>query len=179
MSDSTAISLIKEVSKRVDSLEQQVNNATEYGMSFWIPVTISLLAILISFLSYLSNQKQSKKNALSKIKSNIDLAKSQIETLTMELAPLKAKNNRTNEEEQELKIKLQVYDSVIERLLNGYEDGCDKFFKKQIIKQDFIDSYHSDIRSYVEEFPEKFTEPLTRFTNTLDYYNEYHKKVKA
>lgn len=177
MADPTTLKLIDEVSKRIDILEKEISN--DLGPSFWIPILISAFAVGLSLFSYFSNKKQTKKNALSKIKSNIDIAKSQIETLTMEFAPLKAKKNKTADEKREFGLKRQVLDTVIERLLNGYEDGCDKYYKNQLLKQDFVDTYHQDISAYIIAFPDKFSEPLTRFTNMLKYYNEYHKNVKA
>ena len=179
MNDSTLIKQVIELTKRVDCIQNQTDKINELGLSFWVPVFISIIAVLISIWAIYSNKEQSKKNSLDKIKSNIDLAKAQLETLTMEIASLKAKTNKTNTEEKELEIKLQIINSVIERLLNNYENGCDKFFKKQVKKQDFVDSYHNDVALYITQFPDKFTEPLTQYKNMLKYYNKYYKNIKA
>lgn len=172
MDTQTTLKLIEELSKRIDVIE-----GVQY--KFWITVGVSILAILGSFYVIFQNKKQSKALVLQAIKSNIDLAKSQIESLSMELAPLKAKKSPSADEKQELDIKNQVYESALERLLNAYNDGCDKFYKKQISAQDFTDMYHQDIRTYIESFPDKFREPLTRFDKMLQYYNEYHKNIRA
>jgi hypothetical protein len=164
--------LVLELSKRIDALEG-------VGYKFWVPIVVSIVAVLVSAFSIHMNRNQSKISGLQAIKGNINLAKAQIETLSMELAPLKAKKNQTADEKRELELKLQVYDSAIERLLNGYNDGCDRFFKGQDHKKHYMDIYHQDIRDYVEKIPDKFQGPLTRFDHMLKYYNDKHKQAKA
>ncbi|QEN95337.1 hypothetical protein F0H33_00245 [Xanthomonas translucens pv. undulosa] len=68
---------------------------------------------------------------------------------------------------------------MVERLLNAYNDGCQKFYQNQVIAQDFIDLYHQEIADYIREFKEKFSGPLTRFDAMLNYYNEKHKNPKG
>ena len=172
MSESAIISALAQLSKRIDALEG-------IGYKFWIPAIISLIAVLISGFSASQTRKQSMTSRLQGVKNNIDLAKAQLESLSMELAPLKAKKTPTADEKRELDLKLQVYESALERLLNAYNDACDKFFKKQINKQDFMDLYHQDIRDYIEKVPDKFQAPLTRFDKMVQYYNERHKNAKV
>lgn len=172
MSNDALLKLIEQISKRVDALEG-------IGYKFWITFCISLIAVIVSIWSASQSRKQSSASKLQGVKINIDLAKSQLESLSMELAPLKAKKATTADEKRELDLKLQVYEAALERLLNAYNDGCDKFFKKQIDQQDFVDMYHQDIRDYVEKVPDKFTPPITRFDKMVQYYEQRHKKIKA
>lgn len=175
--------LFNQLAKRLDALE---------GVSykFWIPVIISAIAALLSVWAIIVGKKnarkaieQTAKNAkavsLQTTKSNIDMAKAQFETVSMELAPLKAKMNPSPDERRELDIKQQILETVLERLLNGYNTGCALFYKDEVNRQDFSDMYHADIGRYVNGFPEKFTGPLTGFDSMLKYFNEYHKKTKA
>jgi hypothetical protein len=170
------IKLIDQLARRLDVLEGQ-------WYKFWIPVILSAIAIAISIIAFILNRKQSmasrKQVVLQGVKNNIDFAKSSIEKLSMELAPLKANNNLTTSEQTELDLKLRVYEAAIERLLNAYSDGCDKYFKEQVNRQDFADLYHQDIRDYVEKFPEKFQPPLTRFDKMVRYYEEFHRRARV
>lgn len=166
------VEIIEQLSKRVDALEG-------VGYRFWLPFGISIVAVGVSIYASLQSKKQSRAARLQGVKNNIDLAKAQLESLSMEVAPLKAKKTPTADEKRELELKLQVYESALERLLNAYNDGCDRFFKKQVDRQDFMDLYHQDIRDYVEQVPDKFQPPLTRFDNIVRYYDEKHKKAKA
>lgn len=176
MSDPIIVELIHQLSFRVEALEGK-----EY--KFWIPVLISLAAVGVSLFTAhkarISSTENRKQVVLQGIKSNIDAAKAQVESTSMQLAPLKAKESPTKGEKDELMIKEQVYDSVVERLLNAYNDGCQKFFKQQVVAQDFIDLYHQDIADYIRDFQEKFSSPLTRFDAMLRYYNERYKNPKA
>ncbi|WP_231103666.1 hypothetical protein, partial [Xanthomonas graminis] len=172
----TATSRVLLAALRVAALEGKESQ-------FWIPVLISVVAVATSiFTAYkakLSSTENLKQIALQGIKSNIDAAKAQVESTAMQLALLKAKRSPTKDQKDELAIKQQVFDSMVERLLNAYNDGCQKFYKNQVIAQDFIDLYHQDIADYIREFKEKFSGPLTRFDAMLNYYNEKHKNPKA
>ncbi|WP_434982054.1 hypothetical protein [Xanthomonas arboricola] len=176
MSDSLLAELIHQLSLRVTALE-----GNEYR--FWVPVLISVAAIVASLFTAYKTKLLSADNlrqvVLQGIKSNIDAAKAQVESTAMQLAPLKAKESPTKDQKDELAIKEQVFDSVIERLLNAYNDGCQKFYKDQVVAQDFIDLYHQDIADYIRDFQEKFSGPLTRFDAMLRYYNEKYKNPKA
>jgi len=176
MSDPFVVELIHQLSLRITALEGR-----EY--KFWLPVLVSAAAVATSLLTAykarLSSTDNLKHVVLQGIKSNIDAAKAQVESTAMQLAPLKAKKSPTKDQKDELAIKEQVFDSIIERLLNAYNDGCQKFYKGQVVAQDFIDLYHQDIADYIREFHEKFSGPLTRFDAMLRYYNEKHKNPKA
>lgn len=183
MSEATILQLVEQLSLRVSSIEAD-------GYKFWLPIVISILAVLISLYSVYETNKQAKKqiqqadeqkksNTLQSIKANVDAAKSQIEFISMEIAPLKSIQAPTVEQKNELDIKTQVFDTVTERLLNAYNDGCNKFFKGQVNAQDFIDLYHQDIADYVNAFPNKFTGPLTRFDGMIKYFNERNKSSRA
>lgn len=169
----------EELIKLIDQLSQRVHLLEGLSYRFWIPVVTSIIASVISGFAIFQNIKQSKTNNLQAVKSNIDISKYHLEVASMGIAPLKAKKTLTADEKRELEIKNQVHESTLERLLNGYNSACQRFYKKQVIKQDFIDMYHEDIRTYIEAFPDKFSEPLTRFDMMLKYHKEYHKKPKA
>jgi hypothetical protein len=176
MIDPSNLELVRQLSFRVSALEGK-----EY--KFWIPVAISVVAVAASFYAAYKGKLASAENlkqvTLQGIKSNVDAAKAQIEAMAMQLAPLRARKSLSQDQKDELNIKSQVFDSVVERLLNAYNDGCQKFYKNQVAKQDFIDLYHQDIADYIREFEEKFSGPLTRFDAMLRYHNDRHKNPKA
>ena len=94
----------------------------------WIPIVISFFALIFSMFSFNKEQASVKDNMLSNIKENIDNAKTQYETLAMEIASLISKNKKNDEE---FRIKQKICNSAFERVLNAYEDGCDAFYIRQ------------------------------------------------
>jgi len=142
-----------------------------------LSIIVSVFAVIVGILSYLKNSSVTKDNALTNIKSNIDTAKSHYENLSMETAKLKVKIDKTEQEERELELKRTICDSAFEKVLNAYEDGCDRFFKNKVDKKDFREKYHTDIVKYVEEFPKEFSEPLTSYNRILAYYKRNHKMI--
>ena len=176
MGDAVILEMIRGLSLRVGELEGA-------SYKFWLPVIISIVAIVVSALSIAKAKSMSEKNmrqvALQGIKAGVDSAKSQIEVLSMQIAPLKAKQSSLGKnQKEEFQIQQQALDSAVERLLNAYNDGCQKFYKHQVDTQDFIDLYHQDIADFIRAFEDKFSGPLTRFDAMLRYYNEKHKNPK-
>ncbi|HEX7814404.1 hypothetical protein [Dyella sp.] len=176
MIDPTTAQQLQELSVRIARLEGE-NHPT------WAPIIVSLAigvaSAAISIWSQVNARRQSRASALETIKSNVDAAKAQVETASMQLAPLVAKLNPTADEVAELTLKRQAFESIIERLLNAYEDGCRKYFNKQVDPTDFVQTYHQDIATYIEANKEKFAPPLTRFTSMVRYYDKEHKRVSS
>ena len=160
---------IQELEKSVQSLSSD--------MSFfetWYLIATILIAI-ISLFALFENRKSSKASLLHQVKNSIDDAKTQIENLTLQFSELKSKKKLTADEERQKEIQNTIYNSAIEKLLNAYEDGCQKYFANDIVKEEFKKSYHSDIREYVENFSEKFREPLTKYNFMLRVHKEWYK----
>lgn len=159
------VSLINNLLSRIDSLEM-------FSFTTWVTIGISFIALILSIISLRKNNSLAKDNALENIKRNIDAAKTQYETLAMEIASLQAKTNPTNDEKEELKIKSAILESALEKVLNAYDNGCSLFYKGKINKNDFKERYQLDIQDYVKEFPEKYSEPLTTYGNVVRFYKE-------
>jgi len=184
-----ATQTILELTKRLDSIEILINKPLDYNYDK-IAVIISLFSLAVSIWAILSASRSSDKSdnitvtnnletLLNTIKNNIDESKKHYESLSMEMAELKAKNQKTPEENSELILKQQILDSAFEKVLNAYEDGCEKFYNNKISKKDFSGKYHLDINDYITNFPNKFREPETRYTYMLKYYKEYFKNPKV
>jgi Zn-dependent M32 family carboxypeptidase len=159
----------------INDIIRRIGNLEKTTVLSILSIIISLIAGAVSILSYLKNNSVTKDNALTNVKLNIDTSKSHYENLCMETANLHAKKSRTADEERELELRKTICDSAFEKVLNAYEDGCDRFFKNKVNKRDFKEKYHPDIVKYVEEFPEMFSEPLTAYNEILDYYKKNHK----
>jgi hypothetical protein len=165
------VSLINSILLRIDSIEH-------FSYTNWITIAISFVAIVISFFSLKKNNSVTKDNALENIKRNIDTAKTQYETLCMQVAESKSNTNPTEDEKRALEIKNSILDSAFEKVLNAYEDGCSLFYKGKVNKKDFKEKYQLDIQDYVKRFPDKFTEPLTSYTNVVKFHKEEIKMQK-
>ncbi|GEM_PF-1982774 len=165
------VSLINNLLSRIDSLEK-------FSFTTWVTIGISFIALILSIISLRKNNSLAKDNALENIKRNIDAAKTQYETLAMEIASLQAKTNPTNDEKKELEIKNAILESALEKVLNAYDNGCSLFYKGKINKKDFKEKYQLDIQNYVKKFPEKYNEPLTTYGDVVRFYKEEIKMQK-
>jgi len=136
---------------------------------------VATISMVVSAISHFSNKRSTRAGLLHQVKTSIDDAKTQLENRTERIAPLKAKRQRTEDEEREYQTLLGVYESSLEKVINAYEDGCQKYYSNLILKDEFKKSYFGDIRNYVESFEDKFTGPVTPYTYMLKAYNEWHK----
>lgn len=173
--DPVTAQAIQSLADRVTRLEVSQHPAR-------IPIAVSILAVVVSGTlsgwSLLNGARQSKAVMLQAIKTNIDAVKAQIESVPMQFAPLFATENPDPQQEAELKVMRQALDSMVERLLNAYEDGCMKYFGKLVDKQDFVQAYHQDIVASVAQYKDKFAPPLTRFNSIIRYFEQEHKRLK-
>lgn len=140
-----------------------------------LAVVVAIISLIVSILSSKSNKRSTKAALLHQVKTSIDDAKTQLENRTERIAPLKAKRQRNADEEREYQSLISVYESSLEKVLNAYEDGCQKYYANLILKDEFRKSYYNDVRNYVENFESKFTGPVTPYTYILKLYQEWHK----
>jgi len=160
----------------IEKIAQEVSKLSQ-DMSFfetWYLVATVLIAF-ISFFALFTSKNSSKAALLHQVKISINDAKTQIENLTLQLSELKSKKTLTADEKRQKDIQEKIYESAIEKLLNTYDDGCQKYFANSISKKEFKKSYFNDIRKYIESFPNKFQEPLTEYNYMLKLYKNWHK----
>lgn len=168
--DANAIeNAISEMTKRISNLES-------FQWNDYVATGLSVIAVAFSIAGFWVSSRNSKRGNLLAIKTGIDAAKQQMESLGVELAPLKAKRTTTADEKRELAIKEKAVEAALERLLGCYEYGCGQYYKNLVIAFDFEEMYHSDLVKYVEAFPDKFTEPLTGYKYMNKYYKSKHKR---
>jgi hypothetical protein len=153
---------------------QRIQNLEKNQIEGWVTIIISFVALLLSILSFRKEQTFTKDNMLANIKANIDSARAQYDNHAMEIAPLAAKQNRTEQEEAEFGIKQKICDSAFEKVLNAYEDGCDYFYLNKVNKKHFMAKYHRDIIGYVNDFSDMFNDTLTHYGSIFRYYKKYH-----
>ena len=140
-----------------------------------LSIVISMVALVISGIALYWGNRFSKATVLQQIKQSIDNAKTHVEAVSLAISPIISKEQPTNDEKRQKEDLQRIYDSAFEKVLNAYEDGCQKYYAHLVLKQEFRRSYFSDLRDYVEEFPDKFSEPITRYTYILKLYKEWHK----
>jgi cell division protein FtsL len=157
---------------------RRISNLEKMTVVSLVSICVSIVAVIVSVLSFLKNNSITKDNALTNIKSNIDNAKSHYENLCMETSALQSKQNLSTDKQRELELKMSICNSAFEKVLNAYDDGCVRFFNNKVNKKDFKEKYHQDVVKYVEEFPEHFEEPLTHYGSVLRYYKKNHKMQK-
>ena len=152
---------------------------TKYeSLTLWLSgsaLLVAVTAIILSAISYFSNKRSNRATLLHQVKNSIDDAKNQVENRTVEMAELGSKETRSEDEERQYQTLVAVHESSFEKVLNAYEDGCQKYYAKLIIRKEFRKSYFGDIRDYVEHFEDKFIGPATRYLYILKAYDEWHK----
>lgn len=147
-------------------------------LTLWISgaaAVVAALSLIISILGYFLNRRSNKAALLHQVKTSIDDAKTLMENRTVEMAPLTSKKKRTADEERQLETLKSVFESSLEKVINAYEDGCQKYCANLVLRTEFKKSYFGDIRDYVERFKDEFTGPVTRYTYILRLYREWHK----
>lgn len=151
-----------------------------------LPIIISVLALIVSgatgaAMLYLNDRFNkatilfNKATILQEVKRSIDNAKTQVENMSLAFLPISSKENPTPDEKKQKEAFKAIYDSAFEKVLNAYEDGCQKYYADLILRDEFKRSYFGDIRKYVEEFSDKFSEPVTCYTYMLRLYKEWYR----
>lgn len=163
------------LSNQVVNLSNQTTSTVVKG--YW-GLSIAGLSMFISVVALMWNKKSNKAQLLHQVKNSIDTAKTQVENISMQMSELAAKKKRSADEQRQLDTMLKIQDSAFEKVLNAYEDGCQKYKGNLILRKEFKKSYFEDIREYVHRFQNKFSGPLTSYQYMLDLYNEWHKVKK-
>lgn len=171
----------------------------------WVMAVLSLAGIIISLFSLKNSSKASSiaanaassaanasSSALSvqhasvelEIRNAIEGAKYNIQTLSSSFAPLKVgheKGTLSENEEAVYQIHLKTLDSMIESMLNQYDDACAKYLDGKIDKARFRKTYHKEIANIVEnaEFKEYFDPTTSRYKPILMVYKEWFDYEKA
>lgn len=172
--------MIEKISSLDDITVELINSMIAYlnqgVLVTWLPILIAFFALVVSIISLLCGNASRKDVALQNIKMNIDNAKSQYENVSMELTSLGAKKNRNADEDRELELKKKIADSAFEKVLNAYEDGCSKYFRKKVNQKEFENKYNMDIINYIQKFTDYFKEPETHYNSMLEYHKKNFKK---
>jgi len=146
-----------------------------YLVVMLIIAAMSLISLVVSILVFVFNRKHNKSILSLQIKTSIDAAKSEISSLALQIIPLRSKSKPIAEEKRQLDELQKLNDAAFEKLLNCYEDACQRYLNKQLDSNEFRKRYFHDVREYIDQFPDQFTEPATRFYSMLQVYRQWHR----
>lgn len=143
-----------------------------------LSLIFSGIAILIAVLSYLlakrANSTASANTELY-INERITNTKEKVSEISMLMSSLITKKNKTNEEEEQLKIFQFNFKAAVENNLNAYEESCAKYLDNKVDKKRFHKQYKTEVRQLVEneQFKEYFDRASSRYRSILKTYNEW------
>ena len=167
---------MSDVPQTIVELHQQMTAfEKKYLIIVGITALIAFVSLIISILVGFFNRRHNRATLSVQLKSAIDTAKNDASRLQVDMSPLRSKNKRTADEQRQLDDLKKIHDAAFEKVLNCYEDSCQRYLNKQVDRGEFRKSYFHDIREYIDHFPELFTEPATRFYSMLQVYREWHK----
>jgi uncharacterized phage infection (PIP) family protein YhgE len=107
--------------------------------------------------------------------------KREIRQISLVIAPLSSKKNRTEDDEELMKLYLNNLHGAIEDNLNAYDEACMKYRDGKVDKVRFKKNYQVQIRQLVEDASHKdyYNPPNTsRFKATLAVYEEWENSEK-
>lgn len=141
-------------------------------------LVLSCIAVFISVLSYFMAKKANSTasaNTELYINERITNTKEKVSEISMLMSSLTTKRNRTNEEEEQLKIFQLNFKAAVENNLNAYEEACAKYLDNKVDKKRFHKQYKTEIRQLVEneQFKEYFDRASSRYRTILKTYNEW------
>ena len=171
-----------------------------------IAIGISSISLLVSIIAVVfTNQLSKKANEISEVNLNliqkaneisevnlnlnhgmlelelrqsIGEATTNLSKLSIEMAPLKVKEENggiTEEERKVLDIFSLSLTTLTQTLLNAYDNGCAKYIDDKIDKDRFKKSFHFEVRNLLasESLKEFFHPTTTRYKAILKVYNEW------
>ena len=118
------------------------------------------------------------------IRNSIENSKNQIQNLSLTYAPLRAKKEKgtlSDDEEIIFELHSKALDSMIESMLNQYDDACAKYIDNKIDKSRFKKTYYKEISNIVEnkDFKNYFDPTTSNYKPILLIYKEWFDLEKA
>ena len=140
-----------------------------------ITLGFSLVAIVISIIALRKSILSSGANVELYINERITNTKDKVNEISITMAPLVSKQNRTPEDNSLLEAYQKIFYSAVENNLNAYEEACAKYIDGKVDKERFKKTYKTEIRQLVEnETMKRYFEPLTtRFKAIIKVYGEW------
>ncbi|WP_354624508.1 hypothetical protein [Psychromonas sp. MME2] len=108
----------------------------------------------------------------------IENAKSKVNEINIIMAPLIAKQDAGNiddEGEFTLKSYSKSFNAAVQTLMNTYDDACSKYIDNKVDKNRFKKNYKYEIRNLLEnkELKEYFDPLTSRYKPILNVYTEW------
>lgn len=140
-----------------------------------ISIILSVVAIFISIVSLVWTNKSSSAQTELLINERITSTKEKVSDRASEMIPLQSKQTKTPDEENELKYRLQLFETARENHLNAYEEACAKYIDKKVDKSRFKKMYKNEIKQLMEDINhKKFFDAITsKYKAILKVYNEW------
>jgi hypothetical protein len=145
----------------------------------WIPITISILAVLVTIGIFVVNGRNNKRNLLRSLLKEFKAAQRSSEEIGAKMAPLigkKAAKTIQACEITELDILNRTLESRNDNVLNELETSCKAFYQNETMRKEFINELFEDVQRFVDNNKSKYTPPFTSFPNTLRFYEQICKR---
>lgn len=141
-------------------------------------IAISIIAIIISVLSFILNYKVNAATIELSIFEKINHSIERIVDISVAIAPLQSKTNRTKEEKDILKVYTQAFETAVENELNAYEAACALYIDNKLDQKRFKKDYQKSLRDLVtnKEYKESFEGKEIRYECILKVYDKWEKK---
>jgi len=173
---------------------------TAYEITYLIICLITIIASFIAITISIKAKKQAKESAdraneLSKksldkadiqnlialgsielvINERITQTRQKVSEVTMNMAPLMSKSDRSEDEQKTLDIYIKTLHSEIENNINAYEEACMKYLDGKIDTVRFKKSYFTELRQLVEheKYKKYFDGVSSRYKAILKVYDEW------
>lgn len=151
----------------------------------YITIGISIISVIIAGIA-LYKSSQASSSALNiqhasvelEIRNSISSAQSEIRMFSVSFASLKVEYDAGTLDNNGLKVfefNVKTLNSMIESMLNKYDDACGKYLDGKIDKNRFKKTYHREISNLVQngEFKKYFDPVTTSYKAILVVYKEW------
>lgn len=149
-------------------------------------ILISILSVIIAGIALWKSSKASS-SALNiqhasvelEIRNSIASAQGEIRMFSVSFAPIRVKYDSgalDDDGHKVYELNIKILNSMIEGLLNKYDDACGKYLDEKIDKNRFKKTYHKEISNLVgnAEFKKYFDPVTSPYKAILIVYKEWN-----
>ena len=146
----------------------------------WLSNILALIALIISAISYSRSNQFASASVELTINERITSTKEAVSAVSMQMAPLLSKSEKTSDEIRLIGYYKNIFNSAIENNLNAYEEACAKYLDKKVDKKRFKKIYRTEIKQLVEspDLKSKFDALITKYKAIAKVYIEWENLEK-
>lgn len=152
------------IQEQINCLIERVNDLEVLGLSFYLPLFISVLALIITVYHFILKRRYEN---FDRIENNIDNARVYLFQTIIEIS---------KDYNMDDVIRDKIIKTATEHLLNKFDDACRKYNKNKIDKKEFKHKYHQVIVDLVNNNRPNFETNLAKHSNMLEYYQKEHQQ---